>query len=136
MQNIDLAIILAVADWFVDRVADRVVRQLEAKHARSDFADAKNNPLGSARAFLDAARRRDFPSFKRGRNVVALWADVEAYVLSRKRPAREPTPASTEDDDTRLLEGAGVHLRGFRPASDAGNGSRRLHPRRVAGGAR
>ena len=117
MQHVDPAMILAVADWFVERVADRVVRRLEGTTSRSTYADAKNNPLGSARAFLDAGRRGDFPTFKRGRQVVALWADVERYIQSKQRARRERTPADSAEDDRALLESAGVRLRGSRPTS-------------------
>ena len=101
-------------EMILDHVAERIAAKLAERPGACAprYADANNNPLGSARAFLDAARRRDFPSFKRARNVVALWADVERYIESRQRPAR--VPANDLHDDRALLEAAGVRLRGGR----------------------
>ncbi len=81
---------------FLDAVADRVAERLAARIAPTStdrFASAKDNPLGSARAFLDAGRRGDFPTFKRGREVVARWADVVARIESRQCK-RKPPPAA------------------------------------------
>jgi hypothetical protein len=60
------------------------------------YATAKNNPLGSERQFLDAARRGDFPSHKVGREVRALWADVDAYILSLPGTKRREERATLE----------------------------------------
>ncbi len=78
------------------------------------YADAKNNPLGTARAFLDAGRRGDFPTFKRSRAIVARWSDVEQYI---ERCGRQPPKATALDDDLELLRKAGVRLR----SSDGGS---------------
>lgn len=78
------------------------------------YATAKSNPLGSARAFLDAGRRRDFPTFKRGREVVAHWTDVETWIESRKLVPRERKPGDDADDDRARLIGAGLR---FAPAN-------------------
>ncbi|WP_044966279.1 hypothetical protein [Sorangium cellulosum] len=75
------------------------------------YATAKLNPLGSARAFLDAGRRGHFATFKRRREVVALWTDVETWIESRKLARRERKPVDDADDDRALLEKAGIPLR-------------------------
>lgn len=97
---------------FAQRVAAELALLMGAPPAR--YATAKDNPFGAARPFLDAARRGDFESFKRGRNVAARWEDVEKYVESRKRPARHAAPGGLEDDRA-LLAAHGVRLR--RPGS-------------------
>jgi hypothetical protein len=81
----------------------------QAQHQTPRYADAKNNPLGRARAFLDAGRRGEFPTFKRSREVVARWSDVEQYIERRGKPT---PPASTLDDDLELLRKAGVPVLG------------------------
>jgi hypothetical protein len=101
----------ALLDDLADRLAERLAVRAGASSPR--YADAKHNPLGSARAFLDAARRRDFATFRRGREVVARWADVEAWIESRKRPVQLP-PAVPANDDRALLEASGVRLCGAR----------------------
>ena len=93
---------------FLEALADRLADKLAARAAppAPRYAIARENPIGSARAFLDAARRGDFPTFKRGRTVAALWADVERYVEGRRRRTNT-TPA---DDDRALLMKAGLRL--------------------------
>jgi hypothetical protein len=70
----------------IDAIARRVVELLHnvtAPTIAPRYADALSNPLGSPRAFADAARRGDFPTFRRCRRVTALWLDVEAWIESR-----------------------------------------------------
>ena len=103
----------ALLDDLADRVAERIVERVglgEQASNRSAYYSAKNNPLGSQRAFLDAARRGDFPSYKAGRRVLARCEDVDRWIESRPRKHSEP-PAD-EVSDRALLEGAGVRLRG------------------------
>jgi len=50
------------------------------------YATADSNPLNSRRAFLNAHRAKSFPTFKQGRNVAALWSDVEAWMRQRPEP--------------------------------------------------
>lgn len=93
----------------VNMIAERVVDLMEARGGAPktpEWATARNNPLGSPRAFLDAARAGHFPSSKRGREVVARWEDVEAYDRARMRP-RSSGPKSgvthtTSSDERRL----------------------------------
>jgi len=104
-------------DALLDDLADRLAERLAARAGASSpsYASAKHNPIGSARAFLDAARRGDFATFRRGREVVARWADVEAWLEGRKRPNRVP-PAVPANDDRALLEASGVRFRAPRGA--------------------
>lgn len=90
-------VLLDAVDAVADRVADRIVARI-APASTDRFASAKDNPLASERAFLDAGRRGDFPTFKRGREVVARWADVLAYIEGRqcKRKPRTATPKPAE----------------------------------------
>jgi hypothetical protein len=100
-------VVEVLLDTLAERVADKLASRMGKPAHR--YADAKHNPLGAARAFLDAARRGDFASFKRGRVVVARWEDVEGYIETRRRSVR-PRMAGL-DNDRALLERAGVRLR-------------------------
>lgn len=73
----------SLLDLLADRIAERVAARI-APDPSTRWARARDNPLGSARAFLDAGRRGDFETFKRGREVVARWGDVEGYISARK----------------------------------------------------
>jgi hypothetical protein len=100
-------ILVALADRLAPLLAERLTQ------ARPRYADARSNPIGSPRAFLDAARRSDFPTFLRARRITALWADVEASIERRSRAQRpKPDPAA---DDVALLASAGIKLN---PRSD------------------
>lgn len=100
-------LLCVLADLIAERLAERAAPDPAAR-----FASAKDNPLGTPRAFLDAARRGDFRTFRRGREVVARWADVVAYIEGRecKRKPR-PRPAAPLDPAARRraqLVAAGV----------------------------
>ncbi|XXY23397.1 hypothetical protein WME88_27675 [Sorangium sp. So ce216] len=82
----------ALAAMTAELAADLLEQRLKAPSAPR-YATAKSNPLGSGRTFLDAARAGRFPSFKRGREVVALWSDVDAYIMSAPRTAKAPPEA-------------------------------------------
>src|SRR5262245_59505491 len=99
----------ALLDSFAERVAAELRPFMGAKPAR--YATSQNNPLGSESGFLEAARRGASPSFKRGRNVVARWEDVEAYIESRRCPARPAAESADVGADREELEKAGVRLR-------------------------
>ena len=94
----------ALVDLLAARVAEKLAPHLTGEKPR--YADGRNNPLGSKRAFLDAARRKDFSTFVRSRRITALWSDVERYVESRKRAPRAPKM----DSDRAELVAAGVRL--------------------------
>ena len=68
-------------------IANEIAKVIAPTSASPKYADAKNNPLGSPNAFLVAARRNDFATFRRKRRITALWADVERWLESRKRPS-------------------------------------------------
>ena len=86
-------------DQIASKVVEKLIPTLQAMIATAiaevtaptpaspKYADAKNNPLGSPNAFLVAARRNDFATFRRKRRITALWADVERCLESRKRPS-------------------------------------------------
>ena len=96
----------ADVDDLVERVARRVVELLraDAPAVTPRYADARDNPLGSPRAFADAARRGDFPTFRRSRRVTALWCDVAAWIESR--PAKRSRCVPDELDPAKLLTSA------------------------------
>lgn len=98
-------------DAFAERVAQRLA---SAASPRNAFYDAKVNPMKSARAFLNAARRGAFPSYRVGRKVLALASDVDGWILRRTRTIRKASAVETSDRD--LLEGAGVRLTSRRSA--------------------
>jgi hypothetical protein len=88
-----------ILEGLAEVLAPKIAAMLAARGAgepSTRYATAKDNPLGTARAFADAARRGDFPTFKRGRCVAARWADVEAYIegrpCARKPRQRPPAP--------------------------------------------
>jgi len=95
-------------DVLAERLAEKMAARMVASTPR--YATARENPMGSSRAFLDAARRGDFPTFRRGRCVAALWADVEGYVESRKCPVKSDP---CEQERAMLLR-KGVVLQGRR----------------------
>ena len=68
-------------------IATAIAELLAPTSASPKYADAKNNPLGSPNAFLVAARRNDFATFRRKRRITALWVDVERWLEGRKRPS-------------------------------------------------
>jgi hypothetical protein len=115
-------------DALADRIAERLATRI-APDPSTRWATARDNPLGSARAFLDAGRRGDFPTSKRGREVVARWTDVDEYIAGRKCPrkarSRPAAPAEPIEADARRRaqlaavgalpqQGHGAHL----PAND------------------
>jgi hypothetical protein len=94
-----------LSDRDVERIAERVAALLGpllTKSASPKYADRDSNPFGKPRAFMDAARRGDFATFRRCRRITALWVDVEAAVERRRKPA--PLAASIDID--KLLDGA------------------------------
>lgn len=114
---------MSALDAALEAVLRRVVREelaaALAGRGTPEHATARENPLGSERAFLAAARKGAFPTFRAGRQVAARWSDVVAWMESRPidRSAPEAPPESTsrpKSDEERLdeqLERAGVVLR-------------------------
>lgn len=103
-----------------ERLAEMVAARLAPMLRQPEFADAKRNPLGSERAFLDAGRRGDFATYRRGREVVARWSDVLAYIERRKVPRRGAarTIAASDVDPSALLDDALLTRRPRRAESD------------------
>lgn len=94
----------AVLDALAERVATRLGA---ASPPQPRYYDAKNNPLGR-RAFLDAARRGAFPSFKIGKKVLAEASAVEAWIAAHQRVIEtHPEPAPMDETDV-LLARAGL----------------------------
>ena len=85
----------------LDRVADLVAKRLRVSGETSDgYYTTKSNPLGSARAFRDAAHDGRFPSFKLGRLIAAKKTDVHAWIESRtvRLPVAARARPKTADD--------------------------------------
>ncbi len=87
------------------------VREVLAESRAPLYATAKSNPLGSERRFLDAARRGAFKSHKVGREVRALWADVDAYIQSRPASKRKPKDSDDVDIAALLAQSSGKAAR-------------------------
>ena len=51
-------------------IATAIAELLAPTSASPKYADAKNDPLGSPNAFLVAARRNDFTTFRRKRRIM------------------------------------------------------------------
>lgn len=94
----------AVLDALVERVAARLVAT--PPHTPR-YYDAKNNPLGR-RAFLDAARRGAFPSFKIGKKVLAEASAVEAWIAAHRRVIETHSEPAPTDETDALLAQAGL----------------------------
>lgn len=104
---------LDLFETLLDELAERLAERLAARQGPQTprFADAETNPYGSARAFQDAARRGEFPSFIRNRRVTALWSDAEQAVMQKRRRRRPARPEPGIDSDRAELAAAGVPLR-------------------------
>lgn len=81
----------------LERLAGLVARRVRPD-GESAYYTTLDNPLNSARAFKDAARRGDFPLFKLGR-LLPQGRPTSMWIGSRpKKPAlRKTKPASRED---------------------------------------
>ncbi len=94
----------------VERIAQRVLALLVPLISRSSdapkYADKERNPYGKPRAFLDAARRGDFATFRRCRRLTALWPDVEAAIERRRTAKAALAPLAPAVDIDQLLAGA------------------------------
>lgn len=94
----------------LDALAERIAARLSRQPSPVAYFTSDDNPLGSKRAFLDAAARGAFPSFKAGRRVFAKREDVHAWIESRERKRTEDH--THELTDEALLARAGVKLVG------------------------
>lgn len=88
----------AIARRVVELTVPEVINQLRTLPGFGTpiYATAKNNPLGSARAFLNAHRSKAFPTFSRGRFVSAKWEDVERWMMARQKPANPTSDVEAE----------------------------------------
>ena len=88
----------ALAQCLAARTADVVLQRLrqEPGFGAPLYATAKHNPLGSRKAFLSAARRGAFKTFRRGREVAAHWKDVEEWMLKSQDIEGEPSTLEHE----------------------------------------
>lgn len=101
----------ALIGVFVDLVADRIVERLRAEVVRAPrYATARENPLGSRRAFLDAHRAGAFPTFRRGREIAADWSAVEAW-MREARATPEPTKNNAGPSIEQMLEASAAPRR-------------------------
>lgn len=99
-----------IADFIAERLALKLAPLVGA--AKPHYADGESNPFGSRSAFMAAASRSDFATFKRCKRVTALWSDVERSIESRVCPVRKPKDITADADPDRAeLEAAGVRLR-------------------------
>ena len=94
----------------LDALAERIAARLSRQPSTVAYYTSEDNPLGSKRAFLDAAARGAFPSFKAGRRVLAKREDVHAWIESRERKRTEHDDHDMTDEA--LLARAGVKLMG------------------------
>ena len=108
-------------------VADAVAQRLREAQREGDedgrYYSADDCPL-PRRAFLRLARKGAFPSFRVGKKVLALRADVHGWIEAHPQ---KPPPAPDEPTDAELFEQAGVVLRA--PPAE-GNAPAHAHARR------
>ncbi|WP_437606287.1 hypothetical protein WMF20_35540 [Sorangium sp. So ce834] len=86
----------AVATMAAELAADLLTDRLKVSPAPR-YATARENPLGSARAFREAAAAGAFKTFRRGKQAAALWEDVEAWMVSQPPPAPRTKPQADGD---------------------------------------
>ncbi len=83
-----------------DELVDAIARKVVELQRTPDYYTPTDAPI-KKRAFLEAARRGDFPSSKLGKLVIAKRADVDAWIATKRR--------QTAANDT-------VDLKGYRLA--------------------
>lgn len=107
------ALAAEVAPLMAPLVASAVVAQLRAEgFGRPQYATAKENPCGSRKAFLRGCREKGFESFKRGRELSADWAAVEAWWRAQAAPGDAPAkPANDLAAELQEAAGAGPRRR-------------------------
>lgn len=94
-------LIAPVIGVVVETAVARAMSALEPSGPK--WADKLCNPYGSERAFLDAARRGDFETFRRARRVTALWVDVVAAIEGRQGGGRKKRPAAPAEPDVNIV---------------------------------
>ena len=98
----------ALAEHLVPRLKAVITEAVaHALGARMDpkWADKFSNPYGSARAFLDAARRNEFKTFRRNRRITAEWSEVARAIERTRGAGRKAKPATSPTlDIDKLVE--------------------------------
>ncbi len=88
-----------LSDAEIEQIAKAVAAKLAAPPAaHPEWADKLRNPYGSERAFLDAARRGDFKTFRRATRITARWVDVAAAIELTRGAGRRLKPGRSEPD--------------------------------------
>ena len=121
-ELVQLASASSAFDALVDVLADRILAKLESRSTAPRYADVESSPYRTGRAFQEAARRGEFPTFLRSRRVTALWGDCEQAIEQRQR-ARPPT--AQDDLERAELEKMGVKLRPVNDTAPAARKARR-----------
>lgn len=102
------AVLGALAELLAPKVAELLAAR--APEAPAYYSQA-NSPLGKRR-YLEAARAGCFVSSKRGKLVLALRADVDAWIAAGARVPKPETPPAnddpTDDEAAALLAGQGI----------------------------
>jgi hypothetical protein len=106
----------ALVALLADAVAERLARHDGDDDGR--YYGADDSPL-PRRAFLRLARKGAFPSFRVGKKVLALRADVHAWIEAHPQ---KPPPPPDDPSDAELFEAARVVLRA--PLPDPGGAQR------------
>jgi excisionase family DNA binding protein len=88
------------------RAAAREPQQGDA----GEYVDARSAATGR-KTFLRAAKAGAFPSYRVGRRVLARKADVDAWIVSRKRAPRIREQADPHAEDRAILAKAGLCLK-------------------------
>ena len=119
IDEADLARIGPLLGALVDALATAVAAKLESHRAERApeeprYYSAVDNPLGSSRAFLDAARRGAFPTYRPGKMLLALRSDVHAWIercpVQRAAPPVTHAPQGADVTNKELLRRSGIHL--------------------------
>ena len=76
-----------------------IAAQMAPPNAHPEWADKLCNPYGSERAFLDAARRGEFKTFRRSRRITAMWVDVANVIKHTRGAGAKPRPSASSEPD-------------------------------------
>lgn len=99
-----------LVEALADEIADRVAARLSAPQDGGFYSAKDPGPFKTSRAFLDAARRGEFPTARVAREVVARRSDVDAAIAARLA-RRTPRPEEVKASDADTLREMGVELR-------------------------
>jgi hypothetical protein len=78
----------------LNAVIEAAVERTLSGRAHPEWADKFSNPYGSERAFLEAARRCEFKTFRRNRRITAAWTDAVAAIKRTRGAGRKPKPTA------------------------------------------